>query len=195
MGQLDSLQLYYPFDKRQVLTLGGVQVVLDPQQIHPIGNGQGYLEKADVVVLEAIKDQMGKRPIYFSRTVGTYADEFGLTGYLEGHGFARALRPQTLVASDSMQFMTGFGWFNLPRSKALALDIYHASAATRPRPRGWVDRPSEGILGLYGLTYAALSQALQGTDAAAALRAVTIADSVNKNTHDFRTALPPERPQ
>ena len=195
IGQLDSLELYYPFDKRQVLNLGGVQVTLDPQQIHPIGNGQGYLEKADVVVLEAIKDQMGKRPVYFSRTVGTYADEFGLTGYLEGHGFARALRPQTLVASDSMQFMSGFGWFNLPRSKALALDIYHAPAATRPRARGWVDRPSEGILGLYGLTYAALSQALQGKDAAGALRAVTIADSINKNTHDFRTALPPERPQ
>jgi hypothetical protein len=195
MGQLDSLQLYYPFDKRQVLTLGGVQVVLDPQQIHPIGNGQGYLEKADVVVLEAIKDQMGRRPVYFSRTVGTYADEFGLTGYLEGHGFARALRPQTLVASDSLQFMSGFGWFNLPRSRALAFDVYHAAAAARPRPRGWVDRPSEGILGLYGLTYAALSQALQGKDAPGALRAVTIADSINKNTHDFRTALPPERPQ
>jgi hypothetical protein len=195
MGQLDSLQLYYPFDKRQVLTLGGIQVTLDPEQIHPIGNGQGYLEKADIVVLEAIKDQIGKRTVYFSRTVGTYADEFGLTPYLEGHGFARALRAQPLAASDSIQMLPGFGWVNLPRSKALALDVYHASSAARPRPRGWVDRPSEGILGLYGLTYSALSQSLQGKDAAAALRAVTIADSINKNTHEFRAALPPERPQ
>ncbi len=193
IGQLDSLQLYYPFDKRQVLNLGGVQVVLDPQLVHPIGNGQGYLEKADVIVLQAIKDQMGKRPIYFSRTVGTYADEFGLTGNLEGHGFARALRPQPVAASDSMYFMAGFGWINLPRSRALAMDVYHASAAARPRPRGWVDQPSEGILGLYALTYAALSQALQATDSAVALRAVTIADSINKNTHQFRAALPPER--
>jgi hypothetical protein len=195
MGQLDSLQLYYPFDKRQVLMLGGVQVTLDPEQIHPLGNGQGYLEKADIVVLQAIKDQMGKRPVYFSRTVGTYADEFGLTPYLEGHGFARALRQAPLAPSDSIQSLAGFGWINLPRSKTLALEVYHASAAARPRPRGWVDRPSEGILGLYGLTYAALSQALQGEDAAAALRALAIADSINKNTREFRSALPPERPQ
>ncbi len=195
MGALDSLQLYYPFDKRQVLSLGGIQVILDPQQIHPIGNGQGYLEKADIVVLEAIKDQLGKRPVYFSRTVGTYADEFGLTPYLEGQGFARALRTQALQPSDSVQALAGFGWINLPRSKALAFDVYHASSAARPRPRGWVDRPSEGILGLYGLTYAALSQSLQGKDAAGALRAVAIADSINKNTREFRASLPPERPQ
>jgi len=195
MGALDSLQLYYPFDKRQVLMLGGVQVTLDPEQIHPLGNGQGYLEKADIVVLEAIKDQMGKRPVYFSRTVGTYADEFGLTPYLEGHGFARALRSQPLAPSDSIQVLAGFGWINLPRSTALAFDVYHGSSAARPRARGWVDRPSEGILGLYGLTYAALSQSLQGKDAAAALRAVALADSINKNTHEFRTTLPPERPQ
>src|SRR5256886_7825278 len=50
----------------------------DPAQL-----GRQYLEKADVVTLQAIKDQMGKRPLYFSRTVGPYADQFGLTGYLD----------------------------------------------------------------------------------------------------------------
>jgi hypothetical protein len=152
--ELDNLRLYYPFNARQALTFGGVQIVLDPERIHPFGNGQGYLEKADVVVLAAIKDQMGKRTVFFSRTVGGYADEFGLTPYLEGHGFARALRPHPLVASDSVQALPGFGWVNLPRSKALAFDVYHGNAAARPRPRGWVDRPSEGIR-LYGI-YAAL---------------------------------------
>jgi hypothetical protein len=194
-GELDSLRLYYPFDTRQVLTFGSVQVLLDPERIHPLGNGQSYLEKADVVVLAAIKDQMGKRTIFFSRTVGGYADEFGLTPYLEGHGFTRALRPEPLVASDSIQALPGFGWVNVPRSKALAFDVYHGDAAARRRPRGWVDRPSEGILGLYGLTYAALAQALQGKDPQAALRAVAQADSINKNTHEFRTSLPPEPPQ
>jgi len=194
-GELDSLRLYYPFDARQVLTFGSVQVLLDPERIHPLGNGQSYLEKADVVVLAAIKDQMGKRTVFFSRTVGGYADEFGLTPYLEGHGFTRALRPEPLVASDSIQALPGFGWVNVPRSKALAFDVYHGDAAARRRPRGWVDRPSEGILGLYGLTYAALAQSLQGKDPQAALRAVALADSINKNTHEFRTALPPEPPQ
>src|SRR5262249_57955219 len=141
-----SLQLYYPFDKRQILNLGGVQVTLDPEQIHPIASGQGYLEKADIVVLEAIRDQIGKRPVYFSRTVGTYADEFGLTPYLEGHGFARALRQTPLAQNDSIQGMQGFGFVNVARSRALGFDVYHYGAAARARPRGWVDRPSDGIL-------------------------------------------------
>ena len=188
-GQLDSLQLYYPFDKRQSLTFGSVQLTLDPEQIHPLGNGQGYLEKADVVVLEAMRDQLGKRPIYFSRTVGTYADEFGLTPYLEGQGFARALRLQTLVASDSIVALAGFGWVNLARSKALAFDVYHASSAARLRPRGWVDRPSEGILVTYGLIYQVLGQALQPKDPDSARRAIAVADSITKNSSDFRSAL------
>jgi hypothetical protein len=193
MGQLDSLQLYYPLTDKSVLNLRGIHVVLDPDVIHPLGNGQGYLEKADVVVLEAIKDQMGKRPIFFSRTVGTYADEFGLTANLEGLGFVRALRAEPLVASDSMRMLPGFGWVNVPRTKQLAFDVYHASAAARPRPRGWVDRPSEGILSLYGLTYTALAQVLQGRDSAGTERAIVMADSINNNSPDFRAALPPLR--
>jgi Protein O-mannosyl-transferase TMEM260-like len=191
MGELDSLELYYPLAGKQVLNLNGIHVTLDPNLVHPLGNGQGYLEKADVIVLEAIKDQLGKRPIFFSRTVGTYADEFGLTPNLEGLGFVRALRLHPLVASDSIQALPGFGWVNVPRTKELAFDVYHVHAAARPRPRGWVDRPSEGILGLYGLTYAALAQVLQGRDPQGMERAIALADSINSNSQDFRSALPP----
>jgi hypothetical protein len=190
--QLDSMQLYYPLDKKSVLTFGGVQVTLDPDQVHPIGQGQGYLERADVVVLGAIKDQLGKRPIYFSRTVGTYADEFGLTPWLEGNGFARALRPTPLAQNDSIQGLAGFGFVNIPRSKALAFDVYHYAAAARARPRGWVDRPSEGILVTYGLMYEVLAQAVQKSDPAAATRAIAIADSITKNSKEFRASIAPE---
>jgi hypothetical protein len=190
-GQLDSLQLYYPLGQKQVLNLHGIHIVLDPDLIHPLGNGQGYLEKADVVVLEAIKDQIGKRPIFFSRTVGTYADQFGLTANLEGLGFVRALRTTPLVASDSIQMLPGMGWINIPATKELAFDVYHAHAAARFRPRGWVDRPSEGILGLYGITYTALAQLLQGRDPQGMRKAIALADSMNANSQDFRAALPP----
>src|SRR5439155_580898 len=91
-GVLHSVQPY-----------GGVAVTLDPQQL-----GRQYLERADVIVLEAIKDQVGKRPIYYSRTVGPYADQFGLTGYLEGQGFARKLRQQQLAESDSLKLLSVF---------------------------------------------------------------------------------------
>ena len=187
--QLDSMQLYYPLDKKQVLTFGNVQVTLDPDRVHPLGNGQGYLERADVVVLGAIRDQLGKRPIYFSRTVGTYADEFGLTPWLEGNGFARALRQAPLVQSDSIQGMPGFGFVNVARSKALGFDVYHFAAAARARPRGWVDRPSEGILVTYGLIYEVLAQALQKSDPQSATRAIGIADSITKNSREFRASI------
>jgi len=172
-----------------VLAFGNVQVTLDPDQVHPLGNGQGYLERADVVVLGAIRDQLGKRPIYFSRTVGTYADEFGLTPWLEGNGFARALRQTPLAQNDSIQGMQGFGFVNVARSRALGFDVYHYGAAARARPRGWVDRPSEGILVTYGLIYEVLAQALQRSDPPAATRAIAIADSITKNSREFRASV------
>ncbi len=175
--QVASLQPVYWLDQKRYVNFGGVAVTLDPQQL-----GRQYLERADVIVLEAIKDQVGKRPIYYSRTVGPYADQFGLTGYLEGQGFARKLRQQQLAESDSTKLLSVFGFVNMPRTEALAFGVYHADAAGRRRPRGWVDRPSEGILATYGLLYQSLAQALRPTNPAVANRALLLADSVFKNT-------------
>jgi hypothetical protein len=182
--QLDALEQYYLLEQRRVARLGEVEVTLDPQML-----GHPYLEKADIIVLQVIKDQLGKRPIYFSRTVGLYADQFGLTSRLEGHGFARALRAQELVPSDSIKAIQSLGYVNVPRTSALLFDVYHADAATRTRrPRGWVDKPSEGILQLYGLTYYTMSQELQTTNTRLAARGQAIAQGVFRNTE---TSLPP----
>src|SRR5206468_275830 len=127
--QLAHLEPVYWLDQKRLVNLGGVSVSLDPQML-----GRQYLERADVIVLEAIKDQMGKRPIYFSRTVGPYADQFGLSDYLEGQGFARKLHREPLVASDSIVALgPGLGAINVPRSTALAFDVYHRHSAGRSR--------------------------------------------------------------
>src|SRR5438445_445265 len=175
--QVDSLPQYYPLNQRQGLNLAGVNVTLDPQML-----GREWIERADIVVLEAIKDNLAKRPIYFSRTVGLYADQFSLTGYLEGQGFARRLHGQPITPSDSIQPVGQLGYVNIPRSTTLLFDVYHISGAARPRPRGWVDRPSEGILQTYGLMYTALSEAVRRTNPTIASRALVIADSIFKNT-------------
>jgi hypothetical protein len=175
--EVAKLEPVYWLDQKRYVNFGGLTITLDPQQL-----GRQYLERADVVVLKAIDDQIGKRPIYYSRTVGPYADQFGLTGYLEGQGFARKLRRQPLAESDSIKLLSVFGFVNLPRTEALAFGVYHAEAAARRRPRGWVDRPSEGILATYGLLYQSLSQALRPTKPAEASRALLVADSVFKNT-------------
>src|SRR6266487_2266299 len=175
--QVANLQPVYWLDQKRYVNFGGLTITLDPQQL-----GRQYLERADVIVLEAIKDQLGKRPIYYSRTVGPYADQFGLTGYLEGQGFARKLRQTALAVTDSIKLLPVFGFVNLPRSEALAFEVYHSDAAARHRPRGWVDRPSEGILATYGLLYQSLAQALRPTKPEVANRALLLADSVFKNT-------------
>jgi hypothetical protein len=167
----------YWLGEKQTVSLGGVTIVLDPQQL-----GRQYLERADVIVLQAIKDQMGRRPIYFSRTVGPYADQFGLTGDLEGHGFARKLHTETLAESDSIKLISVFGFVNLPRTEALAFNVYHMGSAARHRPRGWVDKPSEGILATYGLLYQSLGQVLRAKQPELASKALVVADSVFKNT-------------
>src|SRR6184192_1078208 len=175
--QLDSLQPVYFLEKKTSVNLGGVVVALDPQQL-----GRQYLERADVIVLQAIKDQMGKRPIYYSRTVGSYADQFGLTAYLEGQGFVRKLHHDALAPSDSIKPLPGLGFVNVPRTETLAFQVYHSDTAARRRPRGWVDRPSEGILATYGLVYQALAQALKDKEPQTAARATAVADSIFKNT-------------
>jgi hypothetical protein len=183
--QLAALEQYYIIDQKRVARLGSIDVSLDPQML-----GRPYIERADVVVLQIIKDQLGKRPIYFSRTVGLYGDQFGLTGHLEGQGFARALRQQGLVQSDSIKAVQSLGYVNVPRTTRLLFEVYHADAAARPRPRGWVDQPSEGILSLYALTYYAMAQELQATQPALAARAQQIAQGVFRNTGTAFQPLP-----
>ena len=188
--QLAALEQYYIIDQKRTARLGTIDVTIDPQML-----GRPYLERADVVVLEVIKDQIGKRPIYFSRTVGLYGDQFGFTGHLEGQGFARALREHELVQSDSIKAVQSLGFVNVPRTTKLLFDVYHADAAARPRPRGWVDKPSEGILSLYALTYYTMAQTLQTTPGSGALaaRAQALAQSIFRNTETTLQPLP-ERP-
>ncbi|MGH7674400.1 MAG: glycosyltransferase family 117 protein [Gemmatimonadales bacterium] len=176
-AELAALQPYYLLQERQVVRLAGIDVPLDPQML-----GRSYLERADIAVLQIIKDQLGKRPITFSRTVGLYADQFNLTGHLEGHGFARVLRPTPITPSDSVKPLAQLGFVNLPRSATLAFEVYHGDTAARYRPRGWVDHPSEGILTLYGLTYQTLALGLRERNPELAARALVTADSIYKNT-------------
>ena len=183
--QLDAIQPYYILEEKRTARLGEVEVTLDPQML-----GHPYLEKADVIVLQVIKDQLGKRPIYFSRTVGLYADAFGLTSRLEGHGFARVLRAHELTPSDSIKPIQSLGYVNTARTSTLLFDVYHSDVAARARPRGWVDKPSEGILQLYGLTYYTMAQELQTTNSALAARAQAIAQGVFRNTESPLQPLP-----
>lgn len=172
-----AIALAYPVEQKSMLHFGSLPVVLDPQMMR-----KDYLERADIVVLKIIQDQVGKRPIYFSRTTGYYPDQFGLSQYLEGDAFARKLVETPLAPNDSIQIAPELGYINVPRTVTLLTDVYHHGTTNRQRPRGWVDRPSEGILYTYGVMYQSMAQAVQKKNPTLAAELSAWADSVFRNT-------------
>jgi len=166
--------------------LGPIDVTLDPRALK-----RGYLERADLAVLQIIKDRLGERPIYFSASTGSYADQLGLSPYLVGEGLVRRVVPRPLVAGDSVRLVEGRGFVNIPRTRALAFDVYRGGeTAARTRPRGWVDVPSQNSLFGYVFVYDTIAAALREREPALAARAVALRDAILANT---TYALPAER--
>jgi len=149
--EVDSLPLVFRIEQRSALRVGDLSAVLEP----------GVYDRATLITLQAIRDNLGKRPIYFGRTTGGTADALGLAPYLLSQGFARKLMPQPIEGSDSVRYLQGLGWIDLPRTEQLLFDVYHPEAAARTRPRGWVDPPSANILSLYYVTYGVFGQIVQ----------------------------------
>ncbi|HEX4561729.1 MAG TPA: DUF2723 domain-containing protein [Gemmatimonadales bacterium] len=175
--QVDAIPPVYPVQQKSMLHFGTIPIIVDPEYL-----GKDYLERADIVTLMVIRDQLGKRPIYFSRTTGYYPDQFGLSAYLEGQGFARKLVPAPIVANDSVVLTQEMGYVNVPRTTALLDDVYHHATTAHQRPRGWVDRPSEGILYTYGVMDQSLANTVQKKNPALAALLIARADSVFRNT-------------
>jgi VanZ family protein len=153
MAAVDSLPLVFQIDRRSSFKFGNVTATLQPN----------VYERQVLVTLMLIRDNLGKRPIYFARTTGGTGDQLGLTQYLVSEGFARRLMPAPVTESDSVAFVQPLGWIDLKRSEELLFDVYHPASAARARPRGWLDTPSENILTLYYVTYALFGEILKQT--------------------------------
>ena len=143
LAGVDSLPLVFQIEQRSALRVGEVSATLEP----------GVYDRATLMTLQAIRDNLGIRPVYFARTTGGSPEQFGLTDFMLTQGFVRRLMPTRVEASDTVQFVRGLGWLDLRRTEALLFDVYHPESAARPRPRGWVDQPSANILSLYYITY------------------------------------------
>src|SRR5881628_2969616 len=174
----DTLPEYVPLAQPATGYLGPIAVKLDPGAL-----GRPYLMRSDLAVLQIIKDELGKRPIYFSTSTGNYADQLGLSPYLVGEGLVRRLVPRPVAASDSVRLLDGRGFVNVPRSAALLFGVYRGGAtAARPRPRGWVDVPSQNSLLGYVFVYDTIAAALREQEPALASRAVELRDAILANT-------------
>jgi hypothetical protein len=144
--------------------------------------GQDVLLRQDLATIFLIRDNLGKRPVFFSWSDGGYPDQtFGLSAYLVSQGFVRKLMPSPVTPSDSIVLSPGLGYVDLPRTRALLWDVYHWRTATRERPAGWVDPPSGSILQLYSVIYGGVSETLRKAgDSTGAARADSVAREVSE---------------
>jgi hypothetical protein len=142
--------------------------------------GSDVLLRQDLATVFLIRDNMGKRPVYFSWSDGGYPDQtLGLSPYLISQGFVRKLMPKPVVANDSIVLSQTVGYLDLPRTKALLENVYHWRSATRDRPKGWIDPPSGSILTLYQVIYNGAARAFaEAGDSARALKAEAVSRRV-----------------
>jgi hypothetical protein len=172
-AQLDSLP-----EAMQVPAQGGV--TFDSLRLD---FGQDVLMLQDLATMFLIRDNLGKRPVYFSWSDGGYPDQtLGLSPYLVSQGFVRKLMSKPVVANDSIVLNPTLGYLDLPRTEKLLWDVYHWKSAARGRPRGWVDQPSGSILQLYAVVYGGASKTFAAAgQSAQAERADSVANAVTRN--------------
>jgi hypothetical protein len=173
--KLDSIPLIIPTPASGRTPVGNVMLIY----------GDEYLEKADVATVLLIRDNLGKRPIYFSWSDGPYPDQkLSLTQYLVTEGLVRRLNPGPVVASDSIVPIPvqGFGFLDVPETSKLFWGVYHNASVTRDRPRGWVDRPSAAMLQVYRLLYSIAGEVYrQRGDTALAIRSDSVVAGIQHN--------------
>jgi hypothetical protein len=144
--------------------------------------GQDVLLRQDLATVFLIRDNLGKRSVFFSWSDGGYPDQtFGLSPYLVSQGFVRKLMPVPVTPNDSIVLSPGLGYVDLPRTRELLWDVYHWRTATTERPAGWVDPPSGSILQLYSVIYGGVSETLaKAGDSTMAARADSVAQAVSE---------------
>ena len=140
------------------------------------------LLRQDLAVLMLIRDNLGKRPIYFSWSAAGYPDQtFLLTEHLVTEGLVRRLVSNPLSLDGSVIFSPSMGFIDVERTEQLLWNAYRWESVARERPRGWVDVPSSSILSLYSLIYAgAASTFRQLGDSTTGVRADSVATAIRR---------------
>ncbi|MGH7522694.1 MAG: glycosyltransferase family 117 protein [Gemmatimonadales bacterium] len=163
------------------------EVMPAPKDTIPIGSiwvkfGTQTITKSDLAVLFLIKDNLGKRPIFFSWSDGGYPDTtLGLEQYLVTQGMVRQLMPRPVTPGGPI-VNSSMGLVNVPLTRTLLFDVYHPEAAAHDRPLGWFDPPSASILSLYEIVYRGSAQVLlQAGDSVHSAKASSIADRIAKS--------------
>jgi hypothetical protein len=149
MDEADRIPLAAEIREPQIFRAGNIEATLTPRTI----------TKADIFVLQMVKDNTG-RPVYFSRTSGSYGQELGFGPYLITQGLARKLATTMPTPGKDTVLVPGEGFVDLPRTTALWKDVFVAPKSIAAKDK-WIDKPSVGIPALYVSTGFMLSDALR----------------------------------
>ena len=156
LQQAESLPPYLIVPEPLLVQARGLDIRIDPRVL-PQVQGGGILERSDLLVLRMIADTWPERPVYISRTAGSYANMLGLGRNTLSQGLARKVVP-TPVASRDTVFVAGSGWLDVARSLELWRSFGGPQAIVK---RGaWIDRPSATIPFAYLLAGGELWSAL-----------------------------------
>ncbi len=136
--QLDSVPAYIDVREPQVFQHGDLRAIVDPRRLE-----YGVPTRGDLLVLQLLKDNLGIRPVYISRTTGSYTQALGLEPYALVHGLASKISPTQVRSSPDTVRVTGSGHVDLPRTRALWAG--YGAPASMVRRGDWVDRPSVSI--------------------------------------------------
>jgi hypothetical protein len=109
LAEADRIPPYAEIREPQLLRKGEVVATVPPQ----------VLTRDQIVVLNMIQRNWPERPIYFSRTAGSYGQRLGLENYLLTQGFAQKLMPRAVTASRDTVLIPGDGWLDVSRTRAL----------------------------------------------------------------------------
>jgi hypothetical protein len=154
--QADSIPPIVPLQQRSAFVKDSLSIVLDPRQT-PI---EGYLQRADLLILMMIQDSWPERPFYFSRTSGSYAQQLGLVNNTIAQGLAaKVFMPPKANSRDTIYVPEQQEWLDIKRTKALWDSVFLGPKALIKRG-DWIDQPSVGIPYLYIATGATLAQVL-----------------------------------
>lgn len=182
----------HPADPALTLPFAEIDSLPEAMRVPPDGGvvfdslqlrfGQDVLLRQDLATIFLVRDNMGKRPIFFSWSDGGYPDQtFGLSPYLVSQGFVRKLMARPVQPTDSIVLSPGLGYVDIHRSRQLMWDVYHWRTATRDRPTGWVDPPSGSILQLYSVVYGGMSETFRKAgDSTLAARSDSVAREVSE---------------
>jgi hypothetical protein len=152
--QLDAIPEYIDVREPQLFQHAGIRAVVDPRRLE-----FGVPVRADLIVLQLLKENLGVRPLYISRTTGGYVHALGLESYALVQGLASKIVGSPIASSPDTIPIPGIGHVDVTRSLAL-WNIFGAPKAIIARG-DWVDRPSITIPTTYTGTAFLLAEALE----------------------------------